>query len=291
MTAYKKSLMALATVVTFVLLPHLSANATGDWAVAYITPNSNAGRLEYTFDLVETEQVLMYGLGPSVADRLQRKAVSDPMIWIFSRDAGGSLEPVITNRDWQDAENADDVAEALKVIGATLYDVEAAVLATLAPGQYVVRVLSEDGSVGNVVAGATSYDDGVPPDGDIKRGEWSGIAANYDACVFVSVDGTVLADRGSSCGENGDQLDISVSNMVGDCSVDFAQIDVAKEPVVEIVNNSFGYGEVYSNGFWGNTEIQVVGTFSGDVLTGTVTRIETSLEQSCTGEYMATPAQ
>jgi len=293
MTAYKMFLMALATVATFVLLPHMSANATGDWAAAYITPETSARRLDYNFELDDTQQVLMYGLGPSVADRLKRKAVTDPLIRIFSRNADGSLTPIGRNRDWQDAENADDVAEALRVLGATLYDVEAAVLATLAPGQYVVRVRSEDGSVGHVVAGATSYDGGAPPpaSGDVESGEWSGSSANYSACVFVSVDGTSLTDRLSSCSTDSYALLITMTNMVGNCSIDDAEVDIAREPVIEIVNNSFSVDMEWPSGFWGTTLVEIRGTFSGGVLTGTVTKIVDSLEESCTGEFMATPVQ
>jgi len=289
MASFKSFVIALATTAILALLPPVSANATDDWAIAYVSPGTKAGRLEYNFELSETEEVLMYGLGPTIADYLNVKTVRNPQIWIFSRNADGSLEPIVSNLDWQDAENADDVAEALRALGATLYDVEAAVLTTLTPGRYVVRVLSEDGSVGNVVAGATSYEGGEPPSGDIQRGEWSGSGADYNACVFVSVDGTKLSDRGSSCGEAGDQLLISVTNMVGDCTVPSVEIDVAREPVIEIVNNSFSYEAEFSSGFWGDSTVEVVGTFAGDVLTGTVTRLEALQERSCTSEYMATP--
>lgn len=293
MTAYKKFLITLATVATFVLLPHMSANATGDWVAGYITPET---RLDFNFDLDVTQRVLMYGLGPSVADRgLKRKVVTDPRIKIFSRNADESLTRIDRNRDWQDAENADDIAAALRVLGATLYDVEAAVLATLAPGRYVVRGLSEDSSVGHVVVGATAYDGGAPPPpsgpDDVERGEWSGSAANYTACVFVSVDGASLTDRGSSCDDFGYALLISVTDMVGNCTFNAAEVDLGHEPVVDIVNNSFSYERVWRSGFWGTLVAEVRGTFSGDVLTGTVTRRVDALGQSCTGEFMATPVQ
>jgi hypothetical protein len=273
-----------------------SANATGDWVAGYITPGTRGGaRLEFNFDLDETRQVLMYGLGPSVAERgLKRNVVTDPRIRIFSRNADESLTLVGRNRDWQDAENADDIAAALRVLGATLHDVEAAVLATLAPGRYVVRVRSEDRSAGHVVAGATAYDGGAPPlpgPDDVEPGEWSGSAANYTACVFVSLDGTSLAYRGSSCDDIGYALLISVTNMVGNCTFNAAEVDLARESVVDIVNNSFSYEKVWHSGFWGTLVVEVRGTFSGDVLTGTVTRRVDALEQSCTGEFMATPVQ
>lgn len=282
-----------------------SANATGDWVAGYITPGTRGGaRLEFNFDLDETRQVLMYGLGPSVAERgLKSNVVTDPRIRIFSRNADESLTLVGRNRDWQDAENADDIAAALRVLGATLHDVEAAVLAELAPGRYVVRVRSEDGSAGHVVAGATAYDGGAPPlpgPDDVEPGEWSGSAANYTACVFVSLDGTSLTGRRSSCAHGANDayhvaLFVSVTNMEGNCTYNAAEVDHGEEPVIDIVNNSFSVDKVWRSGFWGTQVVEVRGTFSGDVLTGTVTKRVDALEQSCTGEFtgefMATPVQ
>ncbi|HEX8490218.1 MAG TPA: hypothetical protein VF626_04310, partial [Chthoniobacterales bacterium] len=83
------------------------------------------------------KQVAIRGLGPSLGNAGVQGALSDPVLELY--DAAGSL--VASNNGWQETQE-----QALRDAHLALsYDVESAILATLAPGSYTA-VLRGNGS-------------------------------------------------------------------------------------------------------------------------------------------------
>ena len=86
------------------------------------------------------KQVVVRGLGPSLAVVGVQGALSDPLLELY--DAGGNL--LATNNDWQQTQ-----AQALRDANlAPSNDLESAILATLAPGAYTAIVRGNGNATG-----------------------------------------------------------------------------------------------------------------------------------------------
>ena len=86
----------------------------------------------------EPKRVLIRGIGPSLRDRGISNALGNPLIQLF--DSNGEPGPV--NEDWQDSPQADEIAATGL---APDHRLESALLRTLAPGSYSVRLRGDSG--------------------------------------------------------------------------------------------------------------------------------------------------
>ncbi|RKX33118.1 MAG: hypothetical protein DRP71_10945, partial [Verrucomicrobia bacterium] len=90
--------------------------------------------------------VLIRGVGPKLAGFGVQGVLENPILTVFSVS-----DPVVTNDDWGDATNATELAAAAAAVGAFPLDIgsqDAAVLITLDPGAYTVKVSGVDNTTG-----------------------------------------------------------------------------------------------------------------------------------------------
>ncbi|MEZ5278480.1 MAG: carboxypeptidase regulatory-like domain-containing protein [Opitutaceae bacterium] len=92
--------------------------------------------------------VLIRGVGPKLADYEVTGVLEDPTLRLFR---AGEATPMLTNDNWSDAANAAELAAAAETVGAFALDAgskDAAVLVTLEPGSYTVKVAGAGGTEG-----------------------------------------------------------------------------------------------------------------------------------------------
>jgi phospholipase/lecithinase/hemolysin len=89
-----------------------------------------------------TKKVLIRGIGPSLAANGVPTLLANPTLTLFD-GAGNRMK---TNDDWR---NSPDAAEIMNTGLAPRNDLESAIIATLAPGQYTAQLAGKDGGTGN----------------------------------------------------------------------------------------------------------------------------------------------
>lgn len=89
-----------------------------------------------------TKKVLIRGIGPSLANSGVPGPLANPAVTLF--DASGNV--VSANDDWK---NSPDAAEITSSGLAPANDLESAIIATLAPGQYTAQLSGNNGGTGN----------------------------------------------------------------------------------------------------------------------------------------------
>jgi phospholipase/lecithinase/hemolysin len=89
-----------------------------------------------------SKKVLIRGIGPSLAEKGVPTPLADPTLTLF--DSSGNVP--MTNDDWK---NSPDAAEIMGTGIAPKNDREAAMIATLPPGNYTVSLAGKDGGTGN----------------------------------------------------------------------------------------------------------------------------------------------
>jgi hypothetical protein len=90
------------------------------------------------------KKVLIRGIGPSLAANGVPTPLANPTLTLF--DTAGNV--TMTNDDWK---NSPDATEIMTSGLAPKNDSEAAIIATLAPGQYTAQLAGKDGGTGNGV--------------------------------------------------------------------------------------------------------------------------------------------
>jgi phospholipase/lecithinase/hemolysin len=90
------------------------------------------------------KKVLIRGLGPSLSASGVPTPLANPTLTLF--DSSGNVK--MTNDDWK---NSPDAAEIMSTGIAPKNDLESAILATLAPGQYTAQLAGKDNGTGNGV--------------------------------------------------------------------------------------------------------------------------------------------
>jgi len=90
------------------------------------------------------KKVLIRGIGPSLAANGVPTPLGNPTLTLF--DSAGNVS--MTNDDWK---NSPDAAEIISNGLAPKNDLESAIIATLAPGQYTAQLAGKDGGTGNGV--------------------------------------------------------------------------------------------------------------------------------------------
>ena len=87
----------------------------------------------------EPAKVLVRGIGPSLAGAGVTGVLADPVLELH--DANGA---VITNNDWRETQEADIIATTIPPTN----DKEAAIVVTLAPGQYTAVLRGNNDGTG-----------------------------------------------------------------------------------------------------------------------------------------------
>ncbi len=90
------------------------------------------------------KKVLIRGIGPSLAANGVPTPLGNPTLTLF--DSAGNVR--MTNDDWK---NSPDAAEIMTTGLAPKNDLESAMIATLAPGQYTAQLAGKDAGTGNGV--------------------------------------------------------------------------------------------------------------------------------------------
>lgn len=91
-----------------------------------------------------TKKVLIRGIGPSLSNAGVPTPLANPTVTLFD----GSGNVVATNDDWK---NSPDAPEITSSGLAPSNDLESALIATLAPGQYTAQLAGNNGGIGNGV--------------------------------------------------------------------------------------------------------------------------------------------
>jgi phospholipase/lecithinase/hemolysin len=89
-----------------------------------------------------SKKVLIRGIGPSLTQNGVPTPLANPTLTLFD----GSGNVAMTNDDWK---NSPDAAEIMNTGIAPKDDLESAIIATLAPGNYTVALAGKDGGTGN----------------------------------------------------------------------------------------------------------------------------------------------
>jgi hypothetical protein len=118
-----------------------------------------------------TSQVLLYGVGPSLAYAGVTGVLDDPKIRLVDTVTG---IPVSSNDDWRDHPSATLTEQYLNERGLSIGDDEAAMVLVLGAGYYSLVVEGADGGTGIALAGVQrvylSTDDGSTDDGSTDDG-------------------------------------------------------------------------------------------------------------------------
>lgn len=102
----------------------------------------------FVIDGAEAQTVLLRAAGPALVGLGVSGVLADPTIELVSAETGLTLE---TNDNWSDASNADAVAAAAVEVGAFAFaegSLDSALLVTLAPGVYTMKVSGREAGTG-----------------------------------------------------------------------------------------------------------------------------------------------
>ena len=292
-------LKIILAITGLTVLAATPAQATTAWGQGFV----DGGKpVEMFLSIDEREQLLIYGLGPTLQDLGIRNAViPDPQVSLFRINADGERVRMETNNNWMNGNSAAAVSAALADLGVEFDPKEAAFVKQLNPGRYVVKVFTTNADIkGFAAAGATSWngdfdpDDGdnPPPVGDIASGLWIGIDEPvYDVCFNVSEDGSALTQIGSQCRSpfsgDAESLRIKYVRLEGPCDEYLDGFDLDHN--IPIVNSSFRVSVDLDNlPLLPPISVEVAGTFRNGVLEGTVSQSFGS-GNDCVGEFTAMP--
>jgi phospholipase/lecithinase/hemolysin len=100
-----------------------------------------------------SKKVLIRGIGPSLTASGVPSALADPILALFD----GSGNPLMTNDNWRDSQAAEITATGIPPQN----DLESALVATLAPGQYTAVLAGKDGTTGNGLAEVYDLESGT----------------------------------------------------------------------------------------------------------------------------------
>lgn len=104
------------------------------------------------------QTVLLRAAGPALASLDVPGTIADPFMELVSAKTGLSLD---TNDNWSEAPNASDIASASAQVGAFAFDpgsLDSAILVTLSPGVYTVKVSGQDDGTGVSLVEAYAVD-------------------------------------------------------------------------------------------------------------------------------------
>jgi len=163
------------------------------------------------------KKILIRGIGPSLAANGVPTQLANPILTLF--DSAGTVKT--TNDDWK---NSPDAAEIMNTGIPPKNDLESAIIATLAPGQYTAQLAGKDGGTGN----------GLVEVYDLQSGASSALA-NLSTRGYVSRGDNVLI--GGLIIGSGD-TPIIVLRALGPSVGSFGVINVLPEPTLELYDGN-----------------------------------------------------
>jgi phospholipase/lecithinase/hemolysin len=159
------------------------------------------------------KKVLIRGIGPSLAANGVPTPLANPTLTLF--DNAGNVK--MTNDDWK---NSPDAAEIMNTGIPPRNDLESAIIATLAPGQYTAQLAGKDGGTGN----------GLVEVYDLQSGASSALA-NLSTRGYVSGGDNVLI--GGLIIGSGDSP-IVVLRALGPSVGSFGVVNFLPDPTLEL---------------------------------------------------------
>ncbi len=179
------------------------------------------------------KRVLLRGIGPSLAQSGVSNPLPDPFLELYR---SGSPTPIAVNNNWRDSQE-----ESIKATGiAPVNDLESAIDATLAPGNYTALLRGNDGGTG--VALVEAYD--LTPA--------SGKLANISTRAFVST-GPDIAIAGFILG-NQSGADRIVVRGIGPSLAAAGVPNPLANPLLELRNGNGAL--LLSNNDWKDNAVQ-----------------------------------
>ena len=181
------------------------------------------------------KKVMIRGIGPSLANSGVPTPLANPVVTLF--DNNGNV--VASNDDWK---KSTDATEIMNSGLAPSNDLESAVIANLAPGQYTAQLTGNSGGTGNGVVEV--YD---------LAGSSSSVLANLSTRGYVGTDDNVMI-AGVIIG-NGDSP-IMVFRALGPSLANFGIANPLLDPTLELYD---GNGNVVAiNDDWPTPQLQAV---------------------------------
>ncbi len=133
----------------------------------------------------DSKRVVLRGIGPSLQSRGIAGALPNPTIELFN----SANTSVVVNDDWKDSPQAAEIAATGL---APTNDRESAVLQTLTPGSYTVRMSAKDGVAG--IGVVEIYDVGASANSNLANLSTRGFVGNNDDVLI----GGVIIDNGGA---------------------------------------------------------------------------------------------
>ena len=181
------------------------------------------------------KKVLIRGIGPSLSNVGVPTPLANPVITLFD----SSSTVVTSNDDWK---NSPDAAEIMNSGLAPSNDLESAVIATLAPGQYTAQLTGNSGGTGNGVVEV--YD---------LAGNTSTVVANLSTRGYVGAGDDVMI-AGVIIG-NGDSP-ILVFRALGPSLANFGIANPLLDPTLELYDSNGN--QIAANDDWKLPQQQAV---------------------------------
>jgi phospholipase/lecithinase/hemolysin len=181
------------------------------------------------------KKVLIRGLGPSLSASGVPTPLANPTLTLF--DSSGNVK--MTNDDWK---NSPDAAEIMNTGIAPQNDLESAILATLAPGQYTAQLAGKGNGTGNGVIEV--YD---------LQSSTSASLANLSTRGFVGTGDNVMI--GGVIIANGDNP-IMVFRAMGPSLASSGVVNPLLDPTLELHDGNGAL--IASNDNWKIPQLQAV---------------------------------
>lgn len=181
-----------------------------------------------------SKKVLIRGIGPSLAASGVPSPLADPTLSLFHETG----TPILTNNDWRDSQEAEIIATGI----APQNDLESAIIATLAPGQYTAALAGRNDGTGNGLVEV--YD--LEADSDSTL-------ANLSTRGFVGTGDNVMI---GSLIIGGGESPIVVVRAIGPSLAGVGITNPLTDPTIELHD---GNGAVIGlNDNWNDTQVQAV---------------------------------
>lgn len=181
------------------------------------------------------KKFLVRGIGPSLSNSGVPTPLANPTVTLF--DNSGNV--VASNDDWK---QSSDAAEIQSTGLAPSNDLESALIANLAPGQYTAQLTGNNGGNGNAVIEVYDLASSASP-----------VVANLSTRGFVGAGDNVMI-AGVIIGQ-GDPP-IMVFRALGPSLVNFGVTNPLADPTLELYDNNGNL--IANNDDWQNPQIQAV---------------------------------
>ena len=181
------------------------------------------------------KKVLIRGIGPSLSNSGVPTPLANPTVTLF--DNSGNV--VATNDDWK---KSPDAAEIMSTGLAPSNDLESAIIANIAPGQYTAQLTGNSGGTGNGVIEVYDLAASASP-----------VVANLSTRGFVGAGDNVMI-AGVIIGQ-GDPP-IMVFRALGPSLASFGVANPLLDPTLELYDGNGNL--IASNDDWQNPQIQAV---------------------------------